>query len=201
MRDASGASAEAILTALARDPPQRSPLLEPVSNFSSPSSSPEKVSASLFPSDRREGRDLASKLDPLLITIFVDCPHTFTTSTFSRLLMWCIKTLRRKHARSYLLTPPVGDTEREEAVETSGEEQVDPVLAHRQYELRVQSCRQYKSCVTRFIGKLMLLMDYYQPEDLMEHRGNESLSDLLMRFACLGEEEKQVLVSYGAIYR
>ena len=31
--------------------------------------------------------------------------------------------------------------------------------------------------------------------------GYEVLSDFLMRFACMGDEEKGLLITYGAVYR
>jgi ubiquitin C-terminal hydrolase len=212
MRDISGSSAETILTALARDPvtsppPPQSPL---------PPGSPENIHCQPSHSSlggRREDRDIVSRVDQLLVTIFVDCPHTFTTSTFSRLLMWCIKILRKKHSSFYLSpfpptpAPAPADSLLSSAPPELPREDLDPdptcnpVQAQRQQEERMEACHQYQSCVTRFVGKLMMLLDFYQPEDLMERRGNESLSDLLMRFACLGDEEKNVLLNFGAIYR
>lgn len=31
--------------------------------------------------------------------------------------------------------------------------------------------------------------------------GNENISDLLLKFACLGDEEKEVLITFGAVHR
>jgi ubiquitin C-terminal hydrolase len=213
MRDISGSSAESILSALARDP--ESPLLPLPGQSPLPPGTPENIqsqpshSSSLSLGGRlQEDRDIVSKVDQMLITMFVDCPHTFTTSTFSRLLMWCIKILRRRHSSFYLSTfPPKAplpsehaDLPREEG-SPEPDATCDPVQAQRMREERMEACHQYQSCVTRFVGKLLILTDFYQPEDLMERRGNESLSDLLMRFACLGDEEKNVLINFGAIYR
>lgn len=199
MHDLSGSSAEFILTALARDPPFASVVSAP---NQSPISSPDRdiSSSSHFSFNRLEDRDVVSKVDQLLITIFVDCPHVFTTSIFSRLLMWCIKILRRKHCSAYLsMFPAENGFPVDAAIEPLDD--ATPVQIHRQNEVKMESCKQYRSCVTRFIGKLLMIIDYYQPEDLIEHRGNESLSDLLMRFACLGIEEKNVLINFGSIYR
>ncbi|CAE7643891.1 unnamed protein product [Symbiodinium microadriaticum] len=156
------------------------------------------------PTRQKDKLKMERNVNPLLVTIFVDCPHTFTVSSLSRLLMWCVKMLRSSHASKYVASSRCcadgGICLAKGAVDPSSSPPNSVQLYQEEVE-QLEACSHYSSCVSRLVGKLMLLLEYFRPEEAIESRGYEILSDFLMRFACLGDEEKHLLIRYGSIYR
>jgi ubiquitin C-terminal hydrolase len=175
MRDVSGSSAEAILLLLSRDPNSFYPSMQssqsPSHSLHSPSNSSHDLSA------LSSKASIETKVSSLLLTIFLDCPHTRTISLLTRLINWCIKILRPKHSPKYLEKVSSAVVNDGAKIEDSNDgvfrSQLEktPVELHRENEEKWQNCEQYASCVVRLIGKLLLLVDYFQADDLFEYTG------------------------------
>lgn len=155
--------------------------------------------------------DIEEQLHPMMAVIFIDCPHTFTIDIFGRFLLWCIKALRRKgHHEKYLvesdgwnatnantvvLIPKSGKVEL--GLEEEEEGAVDAPRAEKQQDEDIRNVFKFASCVTRVLCKLLLLMESYQPVDILHKRNYEVLTDMLRSFALLGKEEEEVLLTLG----
>lgn len=161
--------------------------------------------------------EIEEQLHPMLGVIFIDCPHTFTMDIFGRFLLWCIKALRRNdHQEAYLVEDATWDAGNATAVVTAAaksgkvelgleEEEEDAnaaadtpsVKMERQQDENIRNVSKFTSCVTRVMCKLLMLVESYQPGDILHKRNYEVLTDMLRSFVLLGKEEEDVLLALG----
>jgi ubiquitin C-terminal hydrolase len=171
MRDSVGICAEVLLTELAKDPEEGDLPVSPArTSHSAGDLGP-------YSSTRQKERlKVERSVHPLLIAIFVECPHTFTISSLSRLLMWCVKVLRPSHSQKYVessIAGPSASTTHGAGLASSPPSYVE---MFQQREQQQEECSHYVSCVSRFIGKLLLLLEYFRPEDAIEQMGKSTES-------------------------
>ena len=187
MRDSMGICAEVLLTELARDPTYQEAPISP-----SRHSAGGEVGVLSSPTRQKDMLKVERNVHPLLVTIFLQCPHTFTVSSVSRLLMWCVKMLRPAHAPKYLTTTSTcGSPSPASPDETTlSSSPPNNVLLYQQQVEQLEACAHYTSCVSRFVGKLLLLLEYFRPEEAIESRGRRvcvwrGLRDAILLFAAL----------------
>lgn len=110
-----------------------------------------------------------------------------------------------KHV-SAVAEPPTAafGSDRPRREEPSGIEAVDSEYLVTLGETRFAPARRGLSCVTRFLHKLIFLAEKNRSCSNAAQSGSSSfraLSSLLLQFAVLGHEERQVLLSLGTVYR
>jgi len=77
----------------------------------------------------------------------------------------------------------------------------DSVEREKLLDASISDVSLYNSSVTRIIGKFLILIDSYQPPDILTRRNYEVLTDVLRSFLRLGKEEEEVLLKLGGVYR
>ncbi len=167
--DKSGLCAAAILTELSKDPFSYHHVFSEMDAENTPSS---KAAVTEYQMTYRE-----RTIHPWLVTLLATCPHSSTTALFANFLLSCFKSLKPLHQMRYLeidqdvahhvLASSKGDMEHDIYSPKSSELS----LLRQSIEDKMESCHQYKSCVTRVIGKLLILMDSLRTDDVFDKKG------------------------------
>jgi hypothetical protein len=170
--------------------------------------------SSMSPLISAELAQIEQSLHPMLAVMFIECPHTFTIDMFARFLMWCVKALRRvNHHETYLIEHTAADGSGRSACDVLYEkatvemgidedvtdDDINTLTKEKQLDEEIRNVSKFTSCVTRTIGKLLMIAENYQPGDIANKRNYEVLTDLLRCFLRLGKEEEMVLLKLGGL--
>ena len=150
--------------------------------------------------------EIEAQLHPMLTVIYIECPHTFTINGFSAFMLRCIETAR--HQQDYLsedgsmtetanvhVVPDAAKIDL--GLEEDGTNSSNTMTKERLQDQEVRNPSKFSSGITRLLCKLLLIIENYQPADVIGRRNYDMMTEMIRSFVLLGEEEEVVLIRLG----